>query len=158
MIISFFSSDTYTTWVDYSSHPDLVYQDEIEINLSTHRPRLIQTESGYSIEVIENITEETLEQKRARVKKLFIEANEEDISTDILEWEVFSWQELGDMLNQRLCWGNIYKEMQLHREILDIFIPHLLMQYHDIITESEYTRIMEIKNLSDKVKNLIDLF
>ena len=98
------------------------------------------------------------EVKRARVKKAFLEASDEEFSTDLLEGEIFSGQELGDMLNQKLCGGNIYKEMQLHREVLDMFLPFLVSTFGDKLSKDQLGKLEEIQTLGTRVKTLLSHF
>lgn len=77
MIISFFTNGSHSIGIDYSAHPDLIYQSEIpdDFDFSTFEPKLVETDGKYEI-IFEKLPPppETEEEKRARVFQKFIEA------------------------------------------------------------------------------------
>lgn len=108
MLISFFSPTDFTTWVDHSSHPDLIYQEDIEINLDTHIPVLIEEDGEYHIEIEEkSLPPETHEQKVARISSLLI--SEEDYEAVDTEWVIGF--DIDSMVVARFFGGDRGKEM-----------------------------------------------
>lgn len=62
------------------------------------------------------------------------------------------------MLNQKLCSGNIYKEMQMHREVLDMFLPFLLTSHGADLTPEQVATLTQIQSLGTRVKTLLSHF
>lgn len=70
MIISFFTNNSYAVGIDYSAHPDLIYQGEIpdDFDFSAFEPKLVENDEKYEI-ISEKLPPppETEEEKFARI-------------------------------------------------------------------------------------------
>ncbi len=156
MIISFFSHTDYTTGVDYSSNPDCLHQEDIEINLDTHIPVLIEEDGEYSIEVQEKtLPPETSEEKHARVYNSIIST--ESLDDIDLEWEIFSDFEIGELITARCFGGNPHAEKALTNKALAIAIA--LLQGGTLTPEMEekLAYAQSKKDEVDAVRNLFNL-
>lgn len=56
-IISFFNDWNHSVWADYSTHPDCIHVEEIDFNIDTQEPVLIEKKWKFSVKIVEKSTE-----------------------------------------------------------------------------------------------------
>lgn len=77
MIVSFFNGDPLpVTWVDYSQHPDCLYQEDIQFDPITQDAKLSTKKWVHTIIVSQKIIPETDQEKRKRVFDAFISSSD----------------------------------------------------------------------------------
>lgn len=114
MLISFFNLTDYTTWVDYSSYPECIHQEECTHDLSLFTPILVESEESWErsiLYVLKKTPEETPIEKHTRIKNSIVK--EEELSSVELEWETFSDIEIWDIITARIFAGNPYTQAVL---------------------------------------------
>ena len=113
MLLSFFSPTSFVTGIDYSSNPDCIHTEDIDYDESTHSPSLTLGEDGkYSVELIEKpkppVTPESPESKHARIVSKIL--SNETLKKEDLEWESFSSNEKGEIINRKI-YGSVLEEL-----------------------------------------------
>ena len=148
MIISFFSQSRFSTWVDQSSHPDLIYQEDREINLNHQIPRLIQNEEGYHIEMDDlPPAPETHDQKVARVSSLLI--SEEDYEAVDTEWLTRSDLDRDHLILSRFFGWDRGAEIWFTQRMIYLTLNRSEDQ------DEEYKRILAWYEAKEKYKNYL---
>lgn len=124
MIISFFKwVDNPAVGIDYTGHPELIHQEDVNFDPSTQIARLEWDEGNYSVVVeykpIEE-KEETRQEKYTRVyqKLLAVENLNGESDKSLLEWVEFSKKQIGDFVVDYVFDGNPHEQSSIFGKLL----------------------------------------
>lgn len=124
MIISFFNGGGYATGIDYSAHPDLMYQGEIpdDFDFSAFEPKLVENNGKYEI-IFEKLPPppETEEEKFARIFT-YLANPENHLDKEKLEGINFNDEQIGDLILHRVFGGNPHAQTALQTKIIGMLI------------------------------------
>lgn len=148
MIISFFNDTVYSVGIDYSNHPDLVIQENVE-NFDPYKNIAI-LENG-KIKIIPKPEEEKVETEAEKFERIFKKICSPEIilnsETDheILEWVEFSDTAIGDVIATKVFFDEKTGKWNPHGQ---------MAMMAKTIADPSYKETEEVQN---KMKSINDI-
>ena len=145
MIISFFSHTDYTTWVDYSWNPDCIKQEDIEIDIDTQMPILIENDGEFSIQ----IQDKPIPPKdpEVRKKEILLALSFDNIDDTVIDFDV-SDIEIWEIITRLVFDWNPYAQAAMQAKILAMILSQ----------ESNMELLQKVQEVQSKINRVRNKF